>query len=241
MKDDCYFSDYENYCSGYLDNPNGGHYVVLPYLGVACVQKVGLPKELEKIVAFDAAEVSFANVGRINAISVSSFVGLNGRLAGHDFFKGENDFLGEVDSVGVCSLDSLLNATSRVLGSVENPVYPIFPGSMVPCAMKSFYSDEEGVKIYSGLSISVPRDREKNPFLLMEDVGFLKDDFLYYSEKLVRGSLEVCDMQGIDVDRVYVGRRDIEVGQNKVACSLVMCSYVHLAGKLKREILREND
>jgi pyruvoyl-dependent arginine decarboxylase (PvlArgDC) len=239
MKDDNYFSDYKNYCSGYLDNPNGGHYVVLPYLGVACVQKNALPEELEKIVVFDAAQVSFANVGRINAVGVSSFIGPNARLAGFDFFKKDN-FLGKISGVDSYSLDSLLDATLCVLGSIESPNYPIFSGSMVPCAMKSFYSDKEGIEIYSGLSISVPKDRKKNPFLLMEDVGFLRDDFLDYSEKIIRSSLEVCDMQGIDVDRVYVGRRGIEVERNEIACSLVMCSYVHLAAKLKREIVKRD-
>ena len=142
LLDKRYFSDYKGNCSGYLDSPNG-YYTVLPYIGVASIKKQNLPKELEQIIAFDAAEVSYANIGKINAITVSSFISPNGKLAGHVFFSSENEMIDRVGNIDICSLDPLLRVTLEILGGIHKPAYPIFPGSMVPCASKDFYSDEE--------------------------------------------------------------------------------------------------
>ena len=235
--DESYFSIHENFCSGYLDNPNGS-YVLLPYLGVASIKKKGYPSKLEKISAFDAAQVSFANLGKINAIEVSSFVSPKGRLAGHDFFYEDDILISNVDSVDVFSLDPLLEATSYILGTKGHEGYPIYPGSMVPCAMKGLSSVEEGCHLYSSLSISVPKYKDNDPFLLMEDVGISEGIDHDYFNRIAGASLDVAKLQGIDVEKIYVSRKDIIVGEGEIGYALVMCPYVHLPrammGVLKR-------
>ena len=233
--DDSYFSSHDGHCSGFFDNPNG-RYVVLPYLGVASITKKGRPQKLEEIAAFDAAQVSFANAGKINAIGVSSFIGPNGRLAGYDFFKKEDQVIDSIEGIEICSLDPLLEVTSSILGTIKNPNYPFFPGSMVPCAMKSLSYDKEGSSIYSALSISVPKDKAINPFLLMEDVGLVENIDDDYFEKAVMSSLEVADMQKINVEKIYISKKEIEIGFNEIGMALVMCPYVHLPKNLQDEI-----
>ena len=237
--DDSYFSSHDDYCSGILDNPNG-KYIVLPYLGVASIQKKGRPQKLEEIAAFDAAQVSFANSGKINAIAVSSFIGPSGRLAGYDFLKKEDYVIDNIEGINICSLDPLLEVTSRILGTVKNPNHPIFPGSIVPCAMKSLPYDKEGSRIYSALSISVPKNKATNPFLLMEDVGLVQNIDDDYFKKVAMSSLEVAKMQNIDVEKIYISKRDIGVGFNEIGAALVMCPYIHLPRNLKNEIRRDN-
>lgn len=233
MGDD-YFSSNSNFCTGYADNPNDGRYTVLPSLSIASIKKHGSSHELEKIVAFDAAEVSFANLGKINVTPVSSFISPNGRLAGYDFFSSEDTVLWDVGGINICSLNPLMDTTSRILGTKKNPVYPILAGSMVPCASKEFYSDS--AEIYSGLSISVPKDKSKNPFVLMEDAGFVRDGINSYLDKIVRSSLKVCEIQGIEVDKIYVARKTIRPEEDELACALVICPYIHLSKSLKGTI-----
>ena len=233
--DNSHFSVYEKYCSGYLDNPNG-NYAVLPNLSVASIQKNKHPKALEKIIAFDAAEISTANLGKINALSVSSFISPNGRLAGYDFLKKEDMQIGEIGEVKIFKLEPIISVASQIVGVAGNPKYPIFPGSMVPCAMKTINSDKQGDKIYAGLSISVPKDRAKNPFLLMEDVGHVNNIDSEYFYKAAKSALEVANAQGIEVERIYIAKKEIEIGKNEIGTAMVICPYVHLPLKLKEEL-----
>jgi histidine decarboxylase len=166
----------DNFCEGALTSKTG-HYVLGINLSVAKVKNKFTDKHssvLDEINAFDLAEVTNFNMGQINMIVVSSFSGPKGLIWGLDLCKikeHENRFNLTLKGVKIYDLEDLIDSLGRLFGTIENPRFPILPGSHVPCASKSIYKEGPGI-LYSALALGVARNR-KNACLLMEDVGIL--------------------------------------------------------------------
>lgn len=223
-----YFSDYDNYCQGYLDNPDNGHYVIVPHVATVAVRASLGTVGLNRISAFDLAEIDGRNLGQVNAIIVSSFCGLNGRIWGYDFNKKEMAVAGEVNNVKIYNGDPLLDAATELFGTLEDRKFPILPGSMVPAALKDFY-DIGPSRIYALLAIGISENRDKDACILMEDAGRLEKDERFYIFESAMSVIEVANNQKIRCKEIIVCMRSMTVNSGFMGCALTMAPYIKLA------------
>jgi histidine decarboxylase len=213
-------------------NQNEG-YLMGFVLGVGKVPQ-RLTPNLDSILAFDQAEVSTATLGQINMITVSSFCGPQGKIWGYDLAAHpelrstrlfEKNF-----EVPVYSALPLLEAARSLFGTVDQPHFPLLPGSHVPCAEKSF-TVKGPKRVYCALGIGVPQDRNRNACLLMEDVGSFPRTASKYAilKKVVKSILSVGIQQQVPYREIFVELREITVKSKEVGCALVAAPYFALA------------
>ena len=230
------------YCEGYFASVSPSHFLGISLTTGVCRNMFPSPgsTKLDETNAFDLAEVARANLGQLNAITVSSFCGPHGLIWGLDVCApaAGHRSLGAVargaQRAEVFDLAGLTAAFAGLVGTVEDKRFPFLPGSHVPAAMKSRTTTEPGV-IYAGLGLGIPEDRTRSACLLMEDVGFLpgSDDADAPRERatecLAQAVLEVGVNQRVRYERVFAGVAAAVVGPGETGCALVMAPYFLLA------------
>ncbi len=235
-------SRHGEYCEGYFASVSPSHLLGVSLTTGVCRNMFPSPgsTKLDETNAFDLAEVARANLGQLNAITVSSFCGPHGLIWGYDVcppaagHRSRGEVARGAQRAEVFELDGLARAFHGLVGSVEDKRFPFMPGSHVPAAMKSRTAGEPGV-IYAGLGIGIPEDRTRSACLLMEDVGFVPgaDDPGVYraaaEECLAQAVLEVGNNQRVRYRQVFVGIAASVVGPGETGCALAMAPYFLLA------------
>ncbi len=230
------------YCEGYFATTAPSHFLGVSLTTGVCEDMFPSPgsTKLDETNAFDLAEVARANLGQLNAITVSSFCGPHGLIWGLDVCApaAGHRHLGatsrRAQRAEVFDLAGLTAAFAALVGTVEDKRFPFLPGSHLPAAMKSRAAAGPGV-VYAGLGIGVPDDRARSACLLMEDVGFMpgEEDPDAPRERamecLAQSVLEVGTNQRVRYSRVFVGVASARVAPGETGCALVMAPYFLLA------------
>lgn len=235
------------YCEGVFSSRNNNTYILGINFGLGKTRKKRIHEEtseLDKIIAFDRAEIAGANIGQINMMTVSSFCGCKGLIWGYDICKADLQPAGWNLSapgagdhdISIYTIDPLKNAFIKLTGTVEKPVFPFLPGAHVPCACKALMRDTPGI-IYAALGIGIPEHRDVNACLLMEDVGTIPLNVKeidvskqQIQELLVQSLLTVGRNQGVIYKDIFVGLETLEVEEDEVGCALVAAPYFTIAG-----------
>jgi histidine decarboxylase len=243
-------SSHESYCGGY-GNPGsfGRGYFLGMSLTIGSARQE-LSPGLDKILAFDSAEIQQAHLGETNMITVSSFVGPDGLIWGHDVVRPDDAQTPHVlDSSGtifsyekqtplVHSARPLSVATKALFGSVDNRNFPLLPGTHILCATKS-YTEVGPTHLYSAIAIGIPPNRDTQACLLMEDVGAFSSKELskveittYESQllhHLVESVLKVGENQRIEYREILIDITSKPIQKGDVGCALVAAPYFTLA------------
>ena len=229
--------NYDSYTDGYGNNHAGGNgYILGLVLATAkAKQQFSHPGSavLDNINAFDKAEVAGTNIGKINMVTVSSFCGPNGLMLGYDLFRSK-DFekyrlnLSTHPDQKIYSLEPLLKSTRALLGSIDEPAFPIIPGAHIPCAGKHIEAIGP-VTLYAAVALGVSEVGSQNYTLLMEDAGVIADspeeDLI---KNLVDSVLEVGRNQKTKYQTIFVGLEKIHVEQGMIGCALISAPYMLL-------------
>jgi len=227
-----YGSKERDYCTGYIDNVATGKYVLLSHLAAVSIPRKFNLLGLDKINAFDIAEISGSNFGQFNMIVVSSFCGPYGKVAGYDFYKKNppTPINNLTKKVPVYSADELLSASMNVVGTIDKKIFPILPGSHVPCAAKVHYETMPG-KIYAMFAIGIPKNRKIDACILMEDVGRMgeNENTQFYLQDLVESVLTVFENQKVSCKEIFTSIRIKEVKDGEIGCAMAFLPYVKLA------------
>lgn len=235
-----YLSDYCRWCQGAKDT---NAYVMAVCAAAAKVKREfgGYRDNLDRINAFDAAEVAEMNLGQLNLIQVSSFCGPRGLVWGLDLAQAEACpapmfTVGGHDAVPVFSAEPLIAAARALFGTVERPRYSLAPGSLVPAAYKSFCRPGPAF-LYSVIGIGFPENRSTHAATVMEDMGSLnlisslRPDRV--RQNMLRGVassvVAVMRRQGGGCVAVYVAMRGVSVGFGEIGCAFVAAPYFALA------------
>lgn len=245
-------SPYDKFCAGYGNPGTKGTGYYLGYnLGVGKVESLLShegSKVLDETIAFDSAEVDEAYLGQTNMITVSSFCGPHGRLWGYDVVKPESGLQphplikeGIVSrdgaSVAIYSAEPLMRATKSLFGTKEERKFPIYPGSHLPCAIKSIMKEGPAL-LYCVLGVGVPKDRAGSACLMMEDVGYLPhnlDEKSVHTAKsqllsaVGKSVLEVGANQKVEYKKVLAEVKTIHIGKGEIGCALIAAPYFSLA------------
>ncbi len=234
-------SPHKNYCMGY---PGQGPYFTGFVLGSSAVpEKLGHKGSsmLDKINAFDVAEIDNTYLGQINMITVSSFCGPHGLLWGHDIAKEESlsisDHLGKEDleefkEITILNGRNLRVATESLFGTLEKKNFPLFPGSHVPTAQK-FISMPGPLFLYGSFAVGIPDDRSKNACLFMEDVGEIEsdgeEDRAMVLKNMIRSVVQIGENQRVSYKAIYVDIVTQVVKEGEMGGALVASPYFLLA------------
>lgn len=235
-------SRHSAYCEGYFASQSGKHMLGISLTTGLTPNMLAGPGStgLDDINAFDLAEVTRANLGQLNVITVSSFCGPHGLIWGYDVCApaAGHRSLGPVSRAGreveVYDLDGVIDAFARLTGSVDEKRFPLMPGSHLPAAVKYKTARTEGV-LYTTLGIGIPEDRSHNACLLMEDCGFVPgaEDAEAYRDEVIEGVaqsvLEIGKNQRVRYARVLAGYAATAVTPGHTGCALVLAPYFMLA------------
>jgi histidine decarboxylase len=244
-------SPFRQYCYGFCNPASSGKGYILGFVLSAVKTKQGLSHQgshmLDKINAFDLAEVAETNIGQTNMIKVSSFCGPTGLIWGYHLAKHNNLYqphpLGVQETslepkLKVYSANPLFQAFKILLGTVDEPHFPILPGSHLPCAYKTIEA-EGPVHIFASIAIGIVKNRERQANLLMEDVGGIpltedtpEKQALYKKQvlqKLADSVVVIGRNQKVDYKEVFVEITDIQVNKGEVGCALIAAPYITLA------------
>jgi histidine decarboxylase len=237
-------SPWEEYCSSAGTSPSSC-YIAAPTIGsgVAKLNYTHTGSQLlDKIVAFDRAEASAANLTQTNMITVSSFNGLNGALWGYDICKEperKHNLVNNEKYSNVFDLEPLLIATHELFGGIHNKHFPIAPGQHLLCAYKCLYENGPTM-MYGALAVAIAKDRSRNADLFMEDHGTLfvthnKQSNLEQQttviENLIQAVQNVSDNLGVEYEKIFVALKCKAVNPGEVGCMITAAPYVKLAKK----------
>jgi histidine decarboxylase len=244
---------YENYCDGYFSSyPNikKGNYICAITLLTAKVPRkfyhAGSEK-LDEINAFDSAEANDAYIGQLNLISVTSFCGPMGAIWGYDLAKPDElktpiKECPQIEAydgkqIPVYSAEPLIKAARLLFGTKEELHFPIMPGALVPHAGKSI--EKSGpTRLYCGIGIGIPDDRERAAVLWMEDIGIFPCEKERILESLAKSVMEVGHTQNVKYKEIFVGVKDTgEINKDEIGCAFVAVPYIALA----RRAVPKND
>ena len=234
-------SPYGDYCFGY---PGIGTYFTCFLIGKSSVpikfSHAG-STNLDEIDAFDMSETSDAYVGQINMVTASSFCGPHGVIWGHDVVRNDShsilDLLDQSDIDEFRGLQihhgkNLREAARALFGTVDNPQFPLLPGSHVFTANK-FLSMQGPAVIYGAFAVGIPENRQKSACVFMEDVGFLKDNSreeqITVVKNAVRSVQKIARNQKIAYPTVYVDIETQLVEKDEMGGILVASPYFLLA------------
>ncbi len=246
-------SNYDQYCTGYQNPDNEGPGYILGVslnIGAAPIS-FGSPdtQMLDEINAFDIAEAEGTYLGQINMIKVSSFCGPQGLIWGYDIakhpaFNNKQKLLlqkinhGDQKEVPVYSAKPLMDATQRLIGTRDKKRFPILAGSHVPCATKKIIRNGP-CHLYCALAIGIPKHRDKDACLLMEDIGEV--DFKTNAEKITnqakqkilmdaaKSVLVVGANQKVQYAEIFVEMTGVIVDRGDIGCALIAAPYLTLA------------
>lgn len=239
---------FDAYCDGYGNVGSSG----LGYISVLKLQtgkvKADMDVVLESIVSYDRAETLGTYVGQINMVAASSFNGLNGAVWGYHLAKDESIADGSIKplftekrddgaDIPVYSVEPLLNAGSRLLGTNKERRFPILPGAHVNCAVKD-HTVKGPTSIWSAIALTIAEDREKDSNLFIEDAGDVKDiksdeERVAYLDRLMHNIVTSIIRCGDDSDvkykEIFVGYKTEWIPEGYVGCALTCAPYVVLA------------
>lgn len=232
----------ERHCSAAGFQPTDC-YVTAPLIGTGVVRMEcshAGSQLLDRIVAFDRAESSFANVTQTNMVAVSSFNGPQGILLGYDILRQplhRHPLLNPEDFPDVYDAEPLFQATRALFGTVREKRFPISPGQHILCAYKTLFREGPCV-LYGALAVAIAQDRERDADLFMEDHGTLVPSGTSEGYDLQEGMAlsrlidavgRIGENLGVGYGRVLVGFRSCIVAEGEVGCVLTAAPYVHLA------------
>jgi len=142
---------------------------------------------------------------------------------------------------------NLREASLSLFGTLEEKHFPFLPGSHVPCAGK-FYFKAGPTILYGAAGIGIPKNREKDACLLMEDIGeitVLNGIVEPIKEKLmlnlIKSIIKVGENQNIVYKEIFVDFIMGEVKTDEMGCVLVNMPYFLLAKKAFNENLFNQD
>ena len=209
---------------------------------------------LDRVLAYDSAEIDDVYLGQINMTLVSSFCGPEGLIWGYDVARAENLSLStmagkkllEPAKVHVRSGQGLRDAARMLFGTATERHFPFFPGSHVFCAGK-FRFVWGPVQLYAAVAIGIPVERTRAACVLMEDVGkFLIRDAKTFEERkdeillhMAQSVLEVGKNQGVECNEIFVDCIVKNIPDGSVGCPMVAMPYFRLAMNAYDEHLHE--
>lgn len=247
MREKYPISSYDNLCDGYgADGVNNTSYILGVTLGIG-VSESNLSHKgssvLEETNAFDLAEVDGPYIGQLNMNVVSSFCGPQGYIWGYDIannLKNKRIF-SELNLESIQYKEKtlpiydgtfLLEALGKLFGTAQDKKFNIIPGAHVPFASKNIKVHGNGI-LYSSIGIGIPKDREKNACLLMEDIGLLEtecdEEKRIIVENLAKSIIEVGINQKVEYKECLVLYKSREIKGNQTGCALVAAPYFTLA------------
>lgn len=219
-------------------------YVTTPLIGIGVAPLQGRlagSETLDRIVAFDRAEASSANITQTNLVTVSSFNGPQGLLWGYDLLPQPLASHPLASDPRVRSAQPLMDATAALYGTISSPRFPIMPGQHVLCAYKTGYHNGPCV-LYGALAIAIAADRQRNADLFLEDHGTLVGNHdeerngvgetsgeATVLEHLIDAVDRIGDNLRVEYEMIFVGFRACPVRVGEVGCVLTAAPYVHLA------------
>lgn len=236
-----YLSPHDYFCCGSFGKPDNP-YITAPVLsiGVSPTLDSDAKCSIGDVCSFDAAETESAYIGQTNAIVVSSFCGPHGLIWGMDLAhstKERHPLLPDViekdgQEVIVYSADHLLEASKKLFGTVDEQRFPLWPGTHLPSALKTFYA-KGPESLFTALAIGVPQDTNRYARIFMEDVGTLvtlDDNGRTEILKHLSGSvIRVANQQRIKLESIYISIRDRFVEKGETGCALASIPYFLLA------------
>jgi histidine decarboxylase len=240
---------HERFCDGY-GNPGarGLGYLTVLKLEIGEVPLGEMDEVLSEIVSYDSAETAGTYLGQINAVTASSFCGPGGALWGYDvapahqiadgsllpiFFQTRGDGV----EIPIYPLDPLLEAGQKLLGSRDRRRFPIIPGALVTCALKS-RSVRGPNSVWAALAVAISEDRTRDAHLFIEDVGvaipaadeaareFYLDRLL---EKIAFSILRCGDNSHVRYKEIFVGYKHAWIEAGYAGCALACVPYLVLA------------
>jgi histidine decarboxylase len=170
---------------------------------------------------------------------VSSFCGPQGLIWGYDLasniekkklFEGLENFEYKGKKLKVHDGTFLIEALEELFGNVNDKRYYLKPGSHVPFASKNIKVNSP-CEIYSAICIAIPKDREINACLLMEDVGLFNEENeeLSIATNLAKSIVNVGINQKVEYEECLVLIKHDTVGENQTGCALVAAPYFTVA------------
>lgn len=235
-------SPFDEYCSSAgMMLPD--YYITAPMIGTG-VSKLRYAhtgsQMLDKIVAFDRAEGSFANITQTNMITVSSFNGINGLVWGYDICRQEerrHHLVDEEKYPAVFDLEPIMLATHDLFGTIQSKHFPIAPGQHILCAYKSLYETGPNV-LYGALAVAIAKDRSRNADLFMEDHGTLFatnnkrsniEQQVTVLQNLIESVNDISENLGVEYEKVFVSLKCKTIDAGEVGCIITAAPYVKLA------------
>lgn len=250
---------FDRYCSASGMQPTDA-YVTAPLIGTGVAplattagsssngsSRHGSADLLARIVAFDRAEASFANITQTNLVQVSSFNGIDGLLLGYDLLpqpfephpllaSTRGDRSGDFP---VFDAEPLFAATRALFGTVCDKRFPIAPGQHLLCAYKTMHHAGPCL-LYGALAAAIAEDRKENADLFMEDHAVLSSDVCGDEEalrqplmeslyRLIDSVRQISENLGVHYARLFVGHRTIAVQEGEIGCVLTAAPYINLA------------
>jgi histidine decarboxylase len=250
-------SPYDQYCVGYSGQ---GNYLTALVMGAGVFKKTfshSGSEVLDKIMAYDQAEIAEAYIGQINMSIVSSFCGPQGLIWGYDLAKKEDISLPaflptfqvqkEFEGVKLKNGENLRKAATALFGTNEERHFPFLPGSHVPCAGRTYIKSGPTI-LYGAIAIGIPEDRGKAGCLLMEDVGEItasegiigpiKEKLMFNA---IKSAMEVGKNQKIKYQEVFIDFITKKIEPDEMGCVLVAMPYFLLAREAFNEgLLNQN-
>ena len=235
----------QQFCEGYFAQGHGAYMLGVNLAAAATAKRFSHPGSdtLDRINAFDLAEINRAHLGQINMMQVSSFCGPKGALWGYDLCQVPKrpcplgvtaSDLGAPEPLAIWDIAPLVDAFASLTGTVAAPRFPFVPGSHVPCAVKSITAAGPE-HLYAAQAIAIPEDRNRHACLIMEDTGSLAYTTDHAEAKqrvafnLLRSVLAIGDNQQVRYREIFVGLADVAVGEDEIGCALVANPYFVLA------------
>lgn len=229
------------YCTGY---PYRGSYLSAIIMNVNTFKAHDSKRGsyiLNSIMAFDNAEISGVYLGQINMQMVSSFCGPEGLIWGYDLANNEpqgmvkNDIYSFANKPGITVEDGsfLHEAASDLFGTKEKKIFPILPGSHVPCAAR-FDFKKGPSNLYSMVAVAIPKNRAVDACLFMEDIGSTCDmiDSNKKEEligRFVNSIAWIGRSHNIEYEKILLYYSDKHIPSGEIGCALIAIPYFHLA------------
>lgn len=237
-------------CDGY-GNPGatGLGYVNVMKLEIGQAPVGEMDEVLAHIVSYDNAETTGTYIGQINAVTASSFCGPRGLLWGYEVARALEIAEGALPplmyqsrsdgkEIPVYPLDPLLAAGEKLLGTRDRRRFPIMPGALVACALKSRLVKGPN-SAWAALAVAIAEDRTRDAHLFIEDVGeavpvteeaWARESCLdRLMEKLALSIVRCGEHSQVRYKEIFLGYKHAWIEAGYVGCALACVPYLVLA------------